>query len=319
MSSFLRLVRFKNLLIVAFTMSMTVYGIINPVLQLFNIKSDFMPLDIVFLILACVFVTAGGYVINDYFDTKTDRINRPETLIVSNTVSRTTAIAWHIILSVLGCLLGFMVSMRIGVWKLGLIYPLAVGLLWYYSAAYKKMFLVGNLVVAFLTGLVVILPALYEVPVLMRNPSDNIQYGVLDPFLFLYQTSFLAGFAFMTTLTREIIKDLEDTEGDKAYDAHTLAIVFGMKKTKITTAVLNILTTLAVTFIMLNYLPDTKSYIYISVFVIAPLIYLTYKILKIQDKKDCHFCSTFMKIIMLLGILYLLVMRYNFLTFKDEF
>ena len=317
--SFLRLIRFKNLLIIAFTMFMTVFCIINPVLTLFSVESDLLPLDIAFLILACVFIAGGGYVINDYFDTKTDRINRPETLIVSNTVSRPTAIKWHIILSAAGGIFGILVSLRIGVWKLGLIYPLITGLLWYYSAAYKKMFLVGNLVVAFTTALVAVIPALYEVPVLMKNPSENIQYGVFDPFLPVYQTSVVAAFAFMTTLVREIIKDLEDVEGDTEYEAHTLAIVFGMKKTKITAAVLNILTAAGVAFVMLNYLPDVKSYVYISALVIAPLLFLTFKILRIKDKKDCHFCSVFLKFVMLSGILYLLIMRYNFLTFRNEF
>ena len=316
---FLRLVRYKNLLMIAFAMFMTVFCIINPMLELFNLTSSTTMLDTVFIILACVLTAAGGYVINDYFDTKIDRINRPETLIVTKSVGYSTATKWHIVLSLLGCLLGFLVSARLGIWKVGFMYPIVVGLLWFYSSAYKKMFFVGNFVVAVLSGLILVIPALYEMPGLMNNPDPVIQYGALDPFLIVYQTLGVGIFAFMTTLTREIIKDMEDEEGDKEHGARTLAVVLGKQKTKIVVLVLNLLTITALIYALINYLNEIKSIIYICVAVILPLLFLTYKVLRIKDKKDCHFCSIFMKITMLLGILYLLIMRYNFLNFKDEF
>ncbi len=316
---FLRLVRYKNLLMIAFAMFMTVFCIINPMLKLFNLMSSTTALDTVFIILACVLIAAGGYVINDYFDTKIDRINRPETLIVTKSVGYSTATKWHIVLSVTGCLFGFLVSARLGIWKVGFMYPIIVGLLWFYSSAYKKMFLVGNIVVAVLSGLVMVIPALYEMPGLMNNPDPIIQYGALDPFLIVYQTLGVGIFAFLTSLTREIIKDMEDEEGDKEHGARTLAVVFGKRNTKIVVTILNLATVAILEYVLMTYLNETISIIYINAAVVLPLMFLSYKVLRIKDKKDCHFCSIFMKITMLLGILYLFVMRYNFLNFKDEF
>ena len=319
MMPFLRLVRYKNLLMIAFAMFMTVFCIINPMLELFNLTSSTTTLDTVFIILACVLTAAGGYVINDYFDTKIDRINRPETLIVTKSVGYSTATKWHIVLSVTGCLFGFLVSARLGIWKVGFMYPIIVGLLWFYSSAYKKMFLVGNIVVAVLSGLVMVIPALYEMPGLMNNPDPIIQYGALDPFLIVYQTLGVGIFAFLTSLTREIIKDMEDEEGDKEHGARTLAVVFGKRNTKIVVTILNLATVAILEYVLMTYLNETISIIYINAAVVLPLMFLSYKVLRIKDKKDCHFCSIFMKITMLLGILYLFVMRYNFLNFKDEF
>ena len=316
---FLRLVRYKNLLMIAFAMFMTVFCIINPMLKLFNLMSSTTALDTVFIILACVLIAAGGYVINDYFDTKIDRINRPETLIVTKSVGYSTATKWHIVLSVTGCLFGFLVSARLGIWKVGFMYPIIVGLLWFYSSAYKKMFLVGNIVVAVLSGLILVIPALYEMPGLMNNPDPIIQYGALDPFLIVYQTLGVGIFAFLTSLTREIIKDMEDEEGDKEHGARTLAVVFGKRNTKIVVTILNLATVAILEYVLMTYLNETISIIYINAAVVLPLMFLSYKVLRIKDKKDCHFCSIFMKITMLLGILYLFVMRYNFLNFKDEF
>ena len=249
---FLRLVRYKNLLMIAFAMFMTVFCIINPMLKLFNLISSTTALDTVFIILACVLIAAGGYVINDYFDTKIDRINRPETLIVTKSVGYSTATKWHIVLSVTGCLFGFLVSARLGIWKVGFMYPIIVGLLWFYSSAYKKMFLVGNIVVAVLSGLVMVIPALYEMPGLMNNPDPIIQYGALDPFLIVYQTLGVGIFAFLTSLTREIIKDMEDEEGDKEHGARTLAVVFGKRNTKIVVTILNLATVAILEYVLMT-------------------------------------------------------------------
>ena len=300
-------------------MFMVFFCIISPILQLFNLQMSLTGLDIAFLILSCVFVAAGGYVINDYFDTKIDSINRPNAVLVTKDINRSTAVTWHIVLSVIGCLLGFLVSIRIGIWKVGFMYPIVVGLLWYYSAVYKKMFFVGNFVVAVLTALIVVLPAVYEIPGLSANTSEVIQYGALDPYLILYQSSVLALFAFMTTLIREIIKDMEDCEGDSSQGASTMAIVLGVKKTKIVVAVLLVLTILGLIFLMLNYLPEVLTYFYISIAVVLPLCFCLVKLLKAKTKNDFHFCSRLMKLIMLAGIFYLFIMRYNFLNFKSEF
>lgn len=319
MTPFLRLIRYKNLLIMAFAMCMMTFAVIHPLLQLFNLQPTFTNLDLAFLILAVVLIAAGGYVINDYFDTAVDMVNRPDTQIVSNVISRSSAATYHITLSILGCILGFMVSIRIGIWKVGFMYPIIVGLLWFYSSTYKKQFLIGNIVVSVLTGLVMVLPALYEIPGLQNCQDPVIQYGALDPFLLLYQCLGFAIFAFLSNFAREIIKDMEDIKGDKTLNARTLAIVLGEKGAKITVISILAITVAALVYCYLNFLNEPITAIYFSVALIAPLIFLTYRFIKAKEKKDYHFCSIFLKFIMLLGVLYAFVIRYNFLTFKDSY
>lgn len=322
MKSFLRLIRYQNLLMIAFTLWMTAFCIIKPLLELYHLQQTFTNLDITIIILAWVCIAAGGYVINDYFDTQTDRINRPDTQVIGKTITHGSATTYHIAFSITGCILGFMVSARIGVWKFGFIYPIIVGMLWFYSSAYKKMFLVGNLVVSFVTAFGITIPALYEMPGQFAATSEVVQYGVFDPYILFYTTSAFAVFAFITTLAREIIKDLEDVEGDRILGAKTIPIVLGNTVTKIIVCVLIAITIGGLIYAYNKWMSEvhaTLSACYITIGIILPLLFLAYKVITIKERKDCHFCSTLMKIIMLMGICYMFVARYIYVTFRDEF
>ena len=109
--------------------------------------------DFIILVLSTVLITAGGYVINDYFDIRTDLINRGS-IIVGNTISRRKAMMYHNLFNILGVAGGFYVAWRIGYFWLGVLFLLVSGLLYFYSATYKRQFLIGNIVVAFLTAMV---------------------------------------------------------------------------------------------------------------------------------------------------------------------
>lgn len=187
---------------------------------------------LVLLIGGSVGVAAGGYIINDYFDIKIDRINRADKLIVTQTISKDQAIWAYRIATGIGVLLGLAASWVVRSWALAVIFVFVPGLLWFYSSAYKRQFLLGNLIIALSAALPPILLALANVGWL------NCHFAIIMPYLtfskdIFYWMSGFAMFAFLLTWIREIVKDLQDQAGDRELECHTLPIVLGETWTKI--------------------------------------------------------------------------------------
>lgn len=292
--------------------------LVRPILMLYELEPTFTVLDFIFLTAATVMIAAGGYIINDYFDTKSDMINRPGNVVVGTDVSRGNALAWHLGLNIVACILGAMVSLRIGVWVFAFFFPFVSGLLWFYSSTYKKMFLLGNVIVALLTGLIPLLPVAYEIPGQMATDNVMIVNGVYDLNLLFYWAGAFGIFAFVTTFYREIIKDIEDIDGDREIGRSTVPVVIGVMASKIVIVVLIACTIAALVVVWHKFLCDTISAIYFGVMLILPLIFLAYKVLTMKEKKQYHFASNFAKLIMLAGILFLLVVRYNFMSVFED-
>ena len=313
MLSFLKLIRIQNLLIVAATQYLMRFAVIAPILSINDFALQMTEFEFFILVLSTICLTAAGYVINDYFDTKTDNLNRPETVIVGKSIKRRSAMTLHLIFNLVGVIGGFYVSYKIGLYQLGIIFLIASGILWYYSTSYKRQFLIGNVLVAFLTGLVPFMVILFEMPELNKAYKDIlIENGMTFNHVFFWVTGF-AFFAFMTTLSREIIKDTEDFEGDSAYGRNTVPIMLGIQWTKIIIITLTAITIVSISIIYFYYLTGSLlTLLYISFMVVLPLLFLIYKIVKADKKADYHFASVLMKLIMLTGILYSLVAAYTF-------
>lgn len=313
MLAFLKLIRIQNLLIVVVTQYLMRYAVIEPILEVNNFELQMTNFEFFVLVFATICLTAGGYVINDYFDTKTDSLNRPGTVVVGKSITRRSAMTIHMTFNILGVIAGFYVSYKIGLYQLGLIFLIVSGMLWYYSTTYKRQFLIGNILVAVLTGLVPLMVVLFEMPELNRTYRDillNNHANLNHVFFWVAGFSF---FAFITTLTREIIKDTEDFEGDSAYGRNTLPIMLGIKWTKIIIAVLILITLASIGIIYLKFLTGSVLTLwYISLAVVIPFVVLIFKLIKADSKADYHFASIFMKFIMLAGILYSLIAAYIF-------
>jgi len=310
MINFLRLIRYKNLLIIVLTQYLMRWSIIKPILEVYDFKLQFSELNFFFLVMATVFITAAGYVINDYFDTKTDLVNRPETVIVGRVLNRRWAILLHVILNTIGIGLGVYISFYIGIPALSIVFVLITGILWFYSTTYKRQLLIGNIIVAVLTALVPLMVILFEIPLL------NKEYGLLMHemrtnfvHIILWVSAF-ALFAFLLTMIREIIKDVEDFEGDSAYGRKTMPIVLGVLNSKIVIITFIITTLFSLLYLNFRFLNDVLTLVYFIIFLIIPLLYLLYKIIVANSKKDYHRSSNLSKLIMLAGILYSLVANY---------
>ncbi len=319
MKAFFNLIRWQNLLIVVLTMILIRYALLEPVLGKLTVTLNegsgaevpvtlqFSLFNFILLVLATVFITAGGYVINDYFDIRTDLINKGS-VIVGTRIERRQAMMLHNVFNIAGVALGFYISWRSGYFLAGMLFLVVSGLLYFYSASYKRQFLLGNIVVAVLTGMVPLLVGFYEWPALYRYYSVNAVNPPDFDFIFYWIGGF-AFFAFLTTLTREIIKDIEDFEGDVAYGRNTLPVVLGIKTAKIIASFLNLITIALLYIIWHLFLYDNYTLVYISAVLVLPLLLVIFIVFRSTDRKRMHSASRLMKIVMLGGILYSLVVK----------
>ena len=312
----LRLIRLQNLLIIAATQYTMRYCIIYPFLKINNFSLQLNDLHFFLLVISTVLIAAAGYVINDYFDTGTDRLNKPGLVVIDHSIPRRHAMLIHFILNFIGIVLGIYLSYYIGVPGLSVIFIVATGVLWFYSTSYKRQFLIGNIVVSIMTGIVPLMVILFEMPLL------NEEYGLVMirhkanfNYIFFWITAF-SFFAFLTTLLREIIKDTEDFEGDSAFGMNTLPIVIGRRNTKIVIISIIVFCLLMLSLVFFRFLLhngmsiDFITLSYFLLFLISPIIFLLYKIFVARDKEAFHFASQVTKFIMLSGILYSFVARY---------
>lgn len=316
MKKIIDLIRLPNLLIIAFTQYAMRYLIMEPLLPTASFSLQFSNLHFFLLVMATLFIAAAGYIINDYFDTRTDRINKPDKVVVGISVNRRTAMTMHTIFNMIGVGIGIYLSIYIGVVSMSFIFFLAAGLLWFYSTNYKRQFLVGNLTVAFLTAMVPLIVVLFEIPMLNKEYGTiMLQYNSSFNYIFIWVAGFSI-FAFLTTLIREIIKDTEDFEGDAAYGMKTLPIVAGIPLTKAILGVLITGTVFLLVFILVKFImfssaqTDYISLTYFATFLVIPFIILLTLILIARDKADYHRASVLIKLIMLFGVMYSAVVYY---------
>ena len=319
MIAFLKLIRWPNLLIIILTMVMMRYGILEPILgrmevTLYSIagtaKNMMLQLpwqDFALLVTATVLISAGGYVINDYFDIKTDLINKGQ-VIVGTKIPRRKALTIHNILNVIGVASGFYVSWKIDYLWMGILFLVVSGLLYFYSASYKRQFLVGNIIVAVLTAMVPMLVVIYEAPALFEYYSINAiktpELGIL-----FYWIGCFAIFAFLTTLTREIIKDIEDFEGDLAYGRNTIPVVLGILTSKIIVVSLIIITLVLLYLVWYLFISDDITLGYLTLTVAVPLVIVNYQMVRSKNRAELHRASRIMKLVMIAGIFYSIVVK----------
>ena len=313
---YLKLIRWQNLLIIVLTQFLMRYAIMKPIAGLLNLRlisdGSVVPLslqlplsDFIILVLSTVAIAAGGYVINDYFDIRTDLINRGD-IIVSKRISRRRAMMWHNILNIAGVLAGFYISYRVGYLWLGIIFLLVSGLLYFYSSTYKRMLLVGNIIVAVLTAMVPMMVLAFEIPVIYSHYSpltDNMP----SLLVLVYWVGGFSIFAFFTTLAREIIKDMEDFQGDSAYGSNSLPVVAGIGISRAVVVSLQLITLVLLIMVWARYLSDYYTLVYMIIVIIVPLLVSTYFVLTGSGPAGFNKSSIFMKIVMLAGILYSLL------------
>ena len=301
--SFFRLIRFPNLVIMALTMLLVKWCLVDTLLGLGGIVPAFSNLGFALLVISTLLVAAGGYVVNDYLDTDIDAVNKSDKVIVGNTISKKSAWNIYVTVNLLGLLAAALPAWEIGNVNYVLIQVVSGGLLWFYSYSYKRQVLIGNFVVSVLSAIIVLLPFYYEAM------AEEKVYGTISVNFFFVKAYF--AFAFLTTFSRELIKDMEDMEGDKSEGCKTFPIVAGVVPAKILAIVFTVTVMAAVSY--LQYFQyesqDYISLIYFFVAVQLPSLWLMIKTARAKEKRDFHFASTLSKVVMVGGILSMLIFR----------
>ena len=300
----IQLIRLPNVLIIVLTQLLLRYCVILSFLYT-GAPASVSPLPVfLILVLATVLIAIGGYVINDYFDVKIDSINRPGKLVVNRLISGHTAIKLHMILNGIAILLGFYLAWRIKVISFGFIFPFISGLLWIYSAKYKRILFWGNFIVSGLSAFVILIVWLFEFFWLRMNA---VQFVDVISDMSWVTTIFIgyATFAFLITMVREIIKDMEDAEGDAIVGCRTLPLVLGVKYTRIIigSIILATIFLLGYTQVILDRLSLNMLFWYFMFTVQSGAVYLLVKLFLAREKEDYHYLSSLCKLIMVAGIL----------------
>lgn len=317
MLSFLKLIRVQNLLIIAFTQYVVRWCLIFPILkaQSSYFELQLSELQFFLLVLSTVMIAAAGYIINDYFDVRTDKLNHPERLVIDKGIKRRVAMGAHMVINILAFMVGLYVSYSVGAPKLAFAHFMCISGLWFYSTTFKKQFLLGNLVIAAFTAIVPFVVAVYESLACYKAylPIDD-KFNLNSLWIYCAGICF---FTFLISLIREIIKDIEKQEGDREHGYNTIPIAIGVKFSK-----LIILSIIAVLLLFLTYHQVkqfvTKDYLTIGYFLIAlqlPLLYLGFKVIKASAKADFEKAEAITKGIMFAGICYLFVFAYIILDF----
>lgn len=307
---YLKLFRWPNLVVVALTLIMMRYFVLKPILDNAGFHLMLSTTYFIYIVIATLLISAAGYVINDYFDRKTDLINRPQKVIIEKIIPRRIAILWHWFLTVSGVLLGLYVSYKLNLMHLSLIFVLVSGTLWFYSTTYKNQFLLGNLIIAILIALVPLILLLYEMPLLVRAYrlqilANNISLKSLVLWIGGYTV-----FAFVTNLIREIVKDIEDFEGDYVYGRKTIPIVWNVNGAKSIVSLFNSFILVSATYILISNSMHILAVIYGAAVIIIPLIYFQYLLVKANSVQEYHKLSSLLKIVMVLGLGFCVVFHY---------
>lgn len=230
-SYYLKLIRWPNLLMMILIMVLVRYFLIAIPLTQAGVGLVNPPYLFGLLILSMVLLAAAGYVINDYFDQDVDEFNKPHKQIVGKHLKAESAKRYYWQLNIVGLLAGFYVSYAVMSIRLALIFIMIAGLLWFYSSRYKRMVLVGNIVVAFVAATGIFVVWFFELNTLMNHAPLFIDASRLMPtitgLVFAY-----ALFAFMSSFVRELIKDLEDLRGDQRCGCRTFPVVYGSSVAK---------------------------------------------------------------------------------------
>ena len=306
-TNFFKLIRWSNLLIIALLMFIIRHFIFQAGLPgLFSLQLDVFNFSL--LVLSVVLIAAGGNIINDIYDQETDEINKPHKKIIVTHISETMGWVLYLLCTVLGIGIGYYLAHYFLQDNSFLLFHLiSPALLWVYASNLKKTALIGNIVVALLAAFVPLAVLTFEYGAMLLTYWDIIQMNVLgNPFQYMFDwTFYLALFAFITTLIRELIKDIEDIEGDEQTQVKTLAVQIGIEKTKNAAVILSALTAILLLLSALKFTLFEHNRIAILVYQIIVLIGLIVlsitKLRKAENKQQFHSISNLWKIIMLLG------------------
>ena len=300
----LNLVRYQNLILLALMQLLFRFGF----LKLQNIPLALSNAQYLLLVLATLCIAAAGYVLNDIHDQDTDRVNRPQRLTVGHGISEKAAYNAYFALNIMGVACGFYLANLIGKPMFAAIFICIAGVLHLYATSLKQSLLIGNVLVALLLAFSVYIIGIFDLyPIL--NAENRTLLSIVFQILIDY-----AVFAFLINFIREIVKDLEDVDGDYNQGMNTLPIALGISRTSRIVFYLSIVP-IAVLFYYINKFFITPGLYFAAIYafalVVAPLIYFSIRLWNAKHKAEYHHLSNVLKFVLLFGILSILIVSLN--------
>ncbi|MEM9991220.1 MAG: geranylgeranylglycerol-phosphate geranylgeranyltransferase [Bacteroidota bacterium] len=303
---YLQILRPFNLVIVAITQFLVQHLVLVPAFQEAGLSAGLDIWHFSCLVLSTVFIAASGYVINDIVDYEIDQVNKPEKLFIGKYIPVSTAYGYYVTLVGIGFILSFYLAYHISHLALLGLYPLAVALLFAYSKYLKQRVLLGNIIVglfcAFVAGIVWFAER-QAYQQLWKADAEQASY-------LQFVLSFYLIFAFLSTIFREIIKDVEDMEGDRLYDCRTLPIVYGIRNSKVVAGVFGILL-LSCLSIMTVQVYQQEYWIalgFLLLSLLLPNFLVLWQLSVARERKDFKQLSRLAKLMMLSGLLLLFLL-----------
>jgi len=292
---YFKLIRWKNLLLISYTFILLKF-VLFPSFQIETLLSNF---QFIILLVSVLLITASGYIINDIFDITADEINKPKKLIVSKLITIEKANSWYKITNTIGIFLGILLCLNIAKPTYSFIFIGAALLLYYYSKNLKGKPFIGNIIVSFLTAFSILILVIFDIDLSVESILNSLVINIV---------LLLSIFAFMISVAREMVKDIEDINGDYSLSLSTLPIVIGRKRTKRIIRLICFAPILLILFLAFNYSDEYKyTVLYLTVFTFIPLFYIFLKLRTVKTKKEYQKISLLLKIIMFLGVNSILV------------
>jgi 4-hydroxybenzoate polyprenyltransferase len=310
--AFLKLIRWPNLVFIVLTQFLFYYCIILPSYSYHSIAGAWFLKWPLFwwLSLSSVLIAAAGYIINDYFDLNIDQVNKPENIIIQKFIKRRWAIFWHLTLSFVAIVITFIVSWKIRSFVIGPVNLATVFILLFYSTTFKKKFLIGNIIISLLTAWVVFVLYMSELRFILFTQQEV--YHIAMTKIFKLAVLY-GGFAFVISLVREVVKDMEDIKGDEKYGCKTMPVVWGIPSSKVFAGVWLIVLIVAVIVLLVYavFLGWFVAALFALVLIAVPLAMILRKLYSAVTTQQFHSISTLIKLVMLTGIISMVFFKWH--------
>ncbi len=291
--NYLNLIRYQNLVFIALVQVFIKYGLFQP----FGVDTALTNFSFTLLVIATIFIAAAGNIINDIYDVEIDKVNKPNKVLIGKRISERNANRLFVLFNIVGVAIGFYLANSIGKPSFAALFIVFSALLYLYASYLKGILLIGNLLVSALVAMSLIIVALFDLfPAI--TPQNQATQSAVFKIVLQY-----ALFALFINFIREIIKDLQDINGDKKGGMNTLPIALGRKRTISIVFLLGVFMTLGVVFYMYENLYNQQTLLLYFLFaIVAPLLYFCIKSWEADSPKEYGFLSKLLKIIMFLGI-----------------
>jgi len=299
----LNLIRWNNLLIIAFVQLLIKYALFPA----FDIDTTLSALSFIILVIATLCIAAGGYIINDIYDIETDAINKPNKVIIGKSITESTANKLYILFTFIGVFLGFYLSHKVGKPPFFGLFVIIAASLYIYASYLKQIAIAGNIIVSILVALSLLIVGIFELIPAITIENRTVQSTMLEVL-----TDF-AIFALLINFIREIVKDIQDVDGDHKVGMQTLPILFGKTRTSKIAMILTLIIIAIIVYYITSFLfMHVTVIVYYLIAVVGPLIYIAIKMATAENKTHFKHISLMLKLVMIAGMLSMLLYKLIF-------